>query len=582
MLGNVETQMAEKVNELTSDLMTTAPNCKPRKVGDKLLAFLLCLIRAARKLGRRVLEWFGKVNKEQFCNVIIMWATIVQKQLHDQVHLGRPMRTLAEDTAIDIHDGVDLRNLSIVYHIIDYIGTFEEWGLGDLETRLDEILSSSHQSQRVLRYMNIASPHIHGGSWLVLTQARSYLRTFRTFSDFRRMNPNPSKLDEVVKTYAAKALLDTFQTENAARYRVLLNSQERKRVIAKNLNKTHSPHSLNTQHSVNLQQLPRGTRQTIVHECQRFWAHDEIAKIKRWINEGLPSVDLARGIFHFSRLCMYPSSRMIDTFLTAAAETKSGIDGDAIIGYLEISAGPPPCQLRTPVKVFQFFSQDGISSHHLHILGPVLSRENTNLVQQKFNYFTKYGYKHNLWKNYKSFLRYGFEVNVEQLDIKEHLKKKILTFSTKSLPEEIKNRSIYLYAHLKKCFNLSELPLTIIFEFDGIQRWCGYARSRMELKRQKSVMQLERYRELKAKKREFGKATMITSTLEIQSETSSKNQGKNPVLNDNEGIGPRSGTRNAPALKVTAEMDNSSGLSNRTEQKEDYPTSTNEQSLIGK
>lgn len=131
--------------------------------------------------------------------------------------------------------------------------------------------------------MTTASPHIHGGSWIVLTHARSHLRNFRTFSDFRRMNPNPSKLDDVVKTYAAKALLDTFQTENAARYRLLLNSQERKRVIAKNLNNTYSPHYLNTLHSVNLSQLPRGTRQNIVHECQRFWAHDEIEKIKRWI-----------------------------------------------------------------------------------------------------------------------------------------------------------------------------------------------------------------------------------------------------------------------------------------------------------
>jgi len=390
------------------------------------------------------------------------------------------------------------------------------------------------------------------------------------------MIPNPSKLDEVVKTYAAKALLDTFQTENAARYRVLLNSQERKRVIAKNLN-DHSFHYPKTQHLVNLQELSRGTRQTIVHECQRFWAYDEIAKIKRWIDVGLPSVDLARGIFHFSRLGMYPSSRMIDTLLTVAAKTKSGIDGDAIIGYLEISVESSPRKLRTPVKVFQFFSQDGISNLHLHILGPVLSSENTNLVQQRFSDFTKYGYKHNLWKNYKSFLRYGFEVNVEQLQIKEHLKKKIIAFATKSLPEEIKNRSIYLYAHLKRCYNLSELPLTIIFEFDGIKRWCGHARSRMELKRQRSVLQLERYKELKARKQELGKATLITPTLEIQSETSSKKARKNPVLNENEGIDVRCCTKDEPTLKVTAEIYNSSELSIRIEQKEDNETSTNEQ-----
>jgi len=74
-------------------------------------------------------------------------------------------------------------------------------------------------------------------------------------------------MDEVVKAHAARALLDTFQTENAARYRELLSSQERKRVVAKNLNNSHSFHYLN---KLNLQQLPRVKRQTVVHECQRF------------------------------------------------------------------------------------------------------------------------------------------------------------------------------------------------------------------------------------------------------------------------------------------------------------------------
>lgn len=526
MLRDFEIQMVEKVNAITSDLITTPPSFKPRKVGDKLLDFLLCLIRAARKLGHRVFEWFSKINKEQFCNVVIMWATIAQKQTLDQVRLGGPMRPFDEDTVYDFHKGVDLRNLSIVYHLIDYIGTFDAWSLENLKKTLDDILSSSNQSQRLLRYMTTASPHIHGGSWIVLSQARSYLRTFRTFGEFRRMNPESSKIDEAVKTYAAKALLDTFQTQNAARYRMLLNSSERKRVVAKNLNNSHSRHYLNTLHSVNLQQLPRGKRQTIVNECHRFWAHDETDKIKRWMDEGLPAVDLARGMFYFNRLCMYPSSRMINTFLTAAAKTTSGIDGDAIIGHLESFVGPVHSQLRTPVKVFQFFSQDGISSPHLHILGPVLSRDNTNLVQQKFNDFTKYGYKHNLWKNYKSFLRYGFKVNVQELHIKEHLKKMIVTFLTKSLPEEIKDRSVYLYAHLKKFHNLSELPLTIIFQFDGIHRWYEYARSRMELKRQKSVMQQERYKELKGRKRELGKATLITPTVNVQLETSWKKARK--------------------------------------------------------
>jgi len=104
----------------------------------------------------------------------------------------------------------------------------------------------------------------------------------------------------------------------------------------------------------------------------------------------------------------------------------------------------------------------------------------------------------------------------------------------------------------------------------------------MELKRQKSVLQLERYRELKARKQELGKATLITPTLEIQSETSSKKARKNPVLNENEGIDASCCTKDEPTSKVTAEMDNSSELSIRIEQKEDYPTSTNEQSLTDK
>lgn len=500
-----EAEMAAKINELTSDLISTLPNFKPRRVGDKLLDFLLCLIRAARELGRRVFEWFRQVNQEQFCNVILMWATIAQTQLLDQVRLGGPMRPFQEDTYYDFHKGVDLRNLSLVYHVIDYIGTFDAWGLGYLEKRLDDILSSSHQSQRILRYMTNASPHIHGGSWIILTQARSYLRTCRTFGDFQRsINPTPSKIDEVVKTHAGKALLDIYQTENAARYRILLNSPERKRVVAKNLHNHHSRHYSNTLHSVVLQLLPRAKRQNVVRECQRFWAQDESAKLERWMVEGLPAVDLARGMFYFSRLCMYPSSRVMNKFLSTAFKT-SGLDGDAIIGYL----GESFSSSRTPVKVFEFFSQDGISNTHLHILGPMLSRENTNLVQQKFNDLTKYGYKHNLWRNYKSFLRYGFQVNVDQLHIKEHLKKMIVSFMTKALPQEIKNRAVYLYAHLKRAHDLSELPLTIIFEFDGIYNWYEYARARMEHKRKKSVLQQQKYEERKGRKRLLGEAVPI-------------------------------------------------------------------------
>lgn len=218
------------------------------------------------------------------------------------------------------------------------------------------------------------------------------MKTCRTFGDFQRsVNPTPSKIDEVVKTHAAKALLDIYHTENAARYRILLNSPERKRVVAKNLQNHNSRYHSNTIHSVVLQLLPRAKRQNVVRECQRFWAQDEIAKVERWMDEGLPAIDLARGMFHYSRICMYPSSRMINKFLLSAFK-KSGLDGDAIVGHL----GDSFSSSRTPVKVFEFFSQDGISNTHLHILGPMLSRENTNLVQQKFNDLTKYGYKHNI------------------------------------------------------------------------------------------------------------------------------------------------------------------------------------------
>jgi len=159
-------------------------------------------------------------------------------------------------------------------------------------------------------------------------------------------------------------------------------------VVAKNLSKHHSHRYFKTIPSVVLQLLPLAKRRDVVRECQRFWAQDEIAKLERWMLEGLPAVELARGMFHFSRLCMYPSSRMMSKFLLAAFKS-SGLDGDAMIGHWGDS-------LSSAVKVFEFFSQDGISSTHLHILGPMLSRENTNIVQQKFNDLTKCGYKHNL------------------------------------------------------------------------------------------------------------------------------------------------------------------------------------------
>jgi len=132
----------------------------------------------------------------------------------------------------------------------------------------------------------------------------------------------------------------------------------------------------------------------------------------------------------------------------------------------------------------------------------MLSLENKQFVQKKFNDFTKYGYKKNLWRNYKSFLRYGFEVDVNQLHVKEHLKQMITKFVTVSLPQEIKDRAVYLYAFLKKYYNLSDLPLTIIFQFNGIFNHYEYARERMEIKRKMFKAQQQRYEERKRRKRD--------------------------------------------------------------------------------
>lgn len=497
-----ETQMAEEVNELLNDLKSSLHNCEPRRIGDKLLDFLLCLIRAARKLGSRVFDWFILVNQELFCDVILICAAIAQKQVLDQVRLSEPMRRFDYHTFYNLNKDVDLRNMSLVYYIIDYVRTFNDWGVGGLQDfwkKLSNTLLPSHWWQSMLRYLTTVLPHIHGGSWIVLYQARRYLKAWRTFGDYRRsMNPSPNKLNEVVKTHAAKALLDVYQTENAARYRVLLNSADRKRVAAKHLDTTNSRY-LKFDRLVNLQQLDRRTRQNVVRECQQFWAHDEIVKLKRWLDDGLPAVHLVRGMFHFSGLCMYPSSRLIDKFLRAALKTKSGLDGDEVVGnYLEYAIGRP--QIRTPVKVFDFFSLDGISFPHLCILCPMLSRENTCLVQKKFNDLTKYGYKYNLWKNYKSFLRYGFRVNVNSLSTSKHLKSTIRTFIKGTLPKMEKDQSVFLYAHLTNCHRLSELPLKIIFQFHGIDRSYEYAREKMEKKRQKYALQQKRYLERKGRK----------------------------------------------------------------------------------
>jgi len=71
------------------------------------------------------------------------------------------------------------------------------------------------------------------------------------------------------------------------------------------------------------------------------------------MDEGLKPVDIARGLFRFSNLCLYPSSRMIDNFLVAAHKTPYRLDGDAIIGHSEHQVGL--IDMRTPVKVFEYF-----------------------------------------------------------------------------------------------------------------------------------------------------------------------------------------------------------------------------------
>lgn len=280
-------------------------------------------------------------------------------------------------------------------------------------------------------------------------------------------------------------------------------------------------------------------------------------------------------MFHFSRLCMYPSSRMMSKFLLTAFKT-SGLDGDAIIGHM----GDSLSSSRTPVKVFEFFSQDGISSTHLHVLGPMLSRENTNIVQQKFNDLTKYGYKHNLWRNYKSFLRYGFNVNVDQLHIKEHLKKMIISFVTKALPQEVKNRAIYLYAHLKSTHQLSELPLTIIFEFDGIHHWYEYARARMEHKRKKSVLQKQKFEERKARKRFMVEAAPTAASVDTDLGSPRKKPRNGLVLNNNEKATLGNYFKQS-TVKITEIKDRGMESHIKLEEKEDLPISLHEQTSTG-
>jgi hypothetical protein len=228
--------------------------------------------------------------------------------------------------------------------------------------------------------------------------------------------------------------------------------------------------------------------------------------------------------------------------------------------------------------LFEFFCQDGISGPNLHILGPTLSAENTNFVQKKFNDLTKYGYKHNLWKHYKSFLWYGFQLNLDQLHIKEHLKKMLKAFVTRDLPREMKDRSIYLYSHLKRDHQISELPLTIIFQFDGIYRWFEYARARMEHKRKKSLLWKEKSEKRKGTKRELRTTVLIAPAVVTSPGSPLKKQRTNPALDMMEDSAKN--CIELSSLEISERIGRSFELNIPGEEKEDFPIIRHQQPPI--
>jgi len=476
--------LARKVDRLCSELVLTMPYQKPLRIGDILVKLLLVLIRAARKFGIKAFKWFDRVNKEQFCNVIIMWATITQKHL---LYQSRGHSRFAYPM-FKIQGGPDPRNLALVYHTIDFIGTFDSWHLDDLVKTLNAILSSSQQSQRILRFMTSATPHIHGGSWMLMTKSRATLKNYRTFSDVQRSkNLTPEMMDKVVKEYATKAALDLFQTENAAQYRMLLNSTERKSLVAKCLRWGYNPH---TYDEVNLLHLANGKRMQVVGQTQPLWDNYIIPKLKRWMDHGVEPIELARGLYHYSNIGMYPSRGVVNAFLAAADKTEAGIDGDAEIGQMKQHVGTT--RRRVPVTVLEYFLLEGISAKNLYILGPTLSKENSELVQQKFNRLWKLGYDRKKWKNYRSLLLYGFEINVDRLNIKLQVKESLKEFINQKRPLEVRDRAVYLYYLLKVVCNISDLPINTIFEYDGVTEHIVAARARLEYKRKKRIAMSKR------------------------------------------------------------------------------------------
>jgi len=61
----------------------------------------------------------------------------------------------------------------------------------------------------------------------------------------------------------------------------------------------------------------------------------------------------------------------------------------------------------------------------------------------------------------------------------------------------MKERCVYLSSLLQKFWNLSDLPMTIIFQFLGMGNHYGYAKKRMEFKRKKFLAWQQKYEERK-------------------------------------------------------------------------------------
>jgi len=336
---------------------------------------------------------------------------------------------------------------------------------------------------------------------MFMTKSRLALRNNRTFSEVQRsMNLKPEKMDEVVREYATKAALDLFQTENAAQYRILLNNMERRNFVAMCLPYQFG-HRAMRYDEVNLNYLPNGKRMQVVRKTQPFWDSNIIPKLQSWMDHGVEPIEIARGLYHFSNIGMYPSKAVVNAFLEAANKTKTGIDGDAEIGRTKQHVGPT--RRLVSVTVLEYFLLEGISANNLYILGPTLSRENNELVQQKFNRLWKLGYRSKKWKYYRSLLRYGFKINVDQLIIKNHVKTSLKEFISRKHPRVMKSRATYLYYHLKVVCNISDLPITTIFAYDGSAEYIVEVRKRLEVKRVKAENKERRRWHYRKHKREL-------------------------------------------------------------------------------